>query len=794
MMMPKTLYNKISSDLRWGLLLSTLVLLLASCSETKNIPDGDRLYTGLKHIKYSNYEKGDYFTETQKEIEAALATEPNGSLFGSSYHRNPFAYGLRVWNAYSGKDSKTAKWITKTFGQTPVLINWVNPELRSSVAQAVLRNHGYFDGKVTHEIIDEKNPKKTKIAYYVEMNHLYTLDSIRYVGFPTVGQALIDSTMQEAEIAKGDPFNVASLNSERSRIATLFRNNGYYYYQSDYASYLADTLQVPGKVQLNLQMAQDIPEKAKHKWYIGKVNVEIRKTFMERLQDSIHHRSLTIRFNGKKPPIRPRVIFNDLRIRPGVEYNYDNYLYTANKINSTGSFSMTDLQFVPRDTTSSCDTLDFTLNCVLDKPYDVYVETNYISKNTGRNGPQLVLGFAKRNAFRGGEKLSVNLNGSYEWQSGKGISGLFNPSNSETTYEYGWDATLELPRLVNPFRDSHKRPKPGERRKKRKPYYSTPSTYIKAASDVINRAGYFRMHSVSGELTYRWQPTATLQHEFTPLGIDYQFKNSTSAAFDSICLVNPYLLVTMQDQFITRMKYTITYTSPTNYRNPIYASLSVSESANLLSLGYMAFGKKWNDKEKKLFNNPYAQFVKIEGTFRKNWQLAEKKNLVAHINAGVIYSYGNSTNAPYLEQFYAGGANGVRAFQVRGIGPGSFYIGDNKYSYLFQTGDVKFLANLEYRCNLFGNLYGAAFLDAGNVWTLKNDDLRANSKISFRNFFDQLATGTGIGLRYDLEFLIVRLDWGIAIHCPYDTGRSGYFNVNKFSDCQCLHFAVGMPF
>jgi len=146
-----------------------------------------------------------------------------------------------------------------------------------------------------------------------------------------------------------------------------------------------------------------------------------------------------------------KVIFNDLRIRPGVEYNYDNYLYTANKINSTGSFSMTDLQFVPRDTTSSCDTLDFTLNCVLDKPYDVYVETNYISKNTGRNGPQLVLGFAKRNAFRGGEKLSVNLNGSYEWQSGKGISGLFNPSNSETTYEYGWDATLELPRLVNSF-------------------------------------------------------------------------------------------------------------------------------------------------------------------------------------------------------------------------------------------------------------------------------------------------------------------------------------------------------
>ncbi|SRR5574344_34241 len=755
-----------------------IIMISLSCSTTKNIPDGDQLYTGLTKIEYDNYEKNDHFITTQEEVEAALACAPNGAFFGSSYYRTPFPYGLWVWNAFSSSESPFSKWVTKSFGKAPVLMSWVNPELRASVAKSVLRNHGYFNGKVDFKKINQKNPKECKIGYNVSLNHLYTLDTIKYVGFPYRADSLIQTSMEQSVIHSGDAFDVSTLDAERNRISAMFRNNGYYYYQSGYATYLADTLSNPGKVQLHFQLADDIPDKAKHKWYIGKLDVEIRRQFMEELKDSITHRSLTVHFNGKRPPIRQRVILKDLKLRPKQLYSYQNYVESANKVSASGCFSLTDFKFAPRDTTSACDTLDMFLNCVLDKPYDFYIESNYINKTNGRTGPGLKVGFTKRNAFRGGEKLDINLNGSYEWQVGNNVQGSGNQIHS---YEYGGDASLELPRLMLPFRLRHR-------------FYTTPSTLIKVSSNIINRASYFRMHTVSGELTYRFQTSATSMHEFSPLIIAYQYMNSSTDKFDSICVANPYLMISMQNQFIPKMKYTYTYTSPSKYRNPIQWETSVTEAGNILSLGYMVSGKSWNDENKEMFKNPYAQFFKIQTDFRKTWQLTNKSQLIAHIGAGLIYSYGNSSSAPYNEQFYIGGANSIRAFAARSIGPGSYYTDVQRLSYVDQTGDMKLLANLEYRFNIFGNLYGAAFLDAGNIWAIKDDGYRAGSQFKFKNMFKEMATGTGIGIRYDLDFLIIRVDWGIGIHVPYETGKSGYYNIPTFKDGQTLNFAVGYPF
>ena len=161
---------------------------------------------------------------------------------------------------------------------------------------------------------------------------------------------------------------------------------------------------------------------------------------------------------------------------------------------------------------------------------------------------------------------------------------------------------------------------------------------------------------------------------------------------------------------------------------------------------------------------------------------------------GIIWAYGNSERAPYNEQFYVGGANSIRAFTVRSIGPGRYVAPNSTYSYLDQTGDIKLEANLEYRANLFGSLYGAVFLDAGNIWLLKKDANRPDSEFRAGSFLRQLATGTGVGLRYDMDFIVIRLDLGIALHVPYDTGKSGYYNIPKFSDGLGLHFAIGYPF
>ena len=765
-----SLYNHICV---WVLVCMTMVL--CACSSTKNIPEDDQLYTGLTKIKYVNYEKNDHFIETQEELEAALACAPNGSLFGSSYYRTPFQFRLWVWNAFANSDSKTGQWFQKNFGKEPVLMSWVNPELRASVAQSVLKNHGYFHGRVTSKTITQKNPKKAKIEYEVDMGHLFTLDSITYLNFPKGADSLIAAERENAFIHSGSPFDVSTLNAERTRTSNLLRNNGYYYYQPTYSRYHADPVVRPGHVELKLQQVDNIPENAQHQWYIGKIQLELRKSIMERLQDTLRHRSFTSVFNGKHPPMRNRVVLRDLKLRPRQLYSYDKHQQSLNKITSNGIFSMVDFRFSPRDTTSTCDTLDLVINCVFDKPYDFYVESNLTGKTSGWIGPGMVVGLTKRNAFRGGEILDVNAHGSYEWQTGHRAEGT---SDRIHTYEYGMDVSLELPRLLIPFI-------------KRRRYYTTPSTVLKGATNVINRASYFKRHVVSGELTYHFQTSETSLHQFSPIHLQYNYMTSHTAEFDEIMERSPYLKVSMKDQFIPKMRYTYLYNSPKDYLNPVFWQTTVSEAANLLSLGYVAFGERWKEKDKTMFKNPYAQFFKIETEFRKTWNLLSHNQFVFHADAGVIWSYGNSSAAPYTEQFYVGGANSIRAFTVRSIGPGAYLPTTRTSSYLDQTGDIKLLMNLEYRPRLFGNLYGALFLDAGNVWAIHDDENRPNSKFDVKNILKEMALGTGIGLRYDLDFFVIRIDWGIGLHLPYKTG---FYNLPSFKDSQSIHLAIGYPF
>ena len=795
------------------------LLLLSSCSLTKNIPDDDQLFRGLKEIVYldeQDHQPEDKTRETQEatmkeEIEAALATIPNGSLFFSSYYAAPWSWRLWVYNTYASKDSKFAKWMTKSFGKPPVLMSQVNPALRASVATSVLRNNGYFRGDVTYEPVPMKNPKKSKLRYTVRLDSLFTIDSVAYTGFTQPLQQLIDSTRLETLIPQGSPFSVSALDGERNRISTLFRNNGYYYFTPSYTTYLADTIAVANKTQLRLQMADGLSEEVLKKWYIGHIDVQFRKTARETLSDSIQRRHLTIHFNGKSSPIRPRTILKDLTLRPRQPFSLEKYQESASKINATGVFSSTDFLFTPR---AGTDTLDLTLNCVFDKPYDFYFGANVIGRTIGRWGPEVKIGFTKRNAFKGGEKLDISLHGSNEWQSGG--------SSDMNTFQYGADVSLEFPRIIAPFYNSEKVRRDKDGRPKPRRFFSTPTTYAKISTDVVRRPEYYKMHVVSGEWTYRWQTSANSRHEFSPITLSYQYMNSTTEKFEEMKENNLYLEGVMGDKFIPKMRYTYTYTSPTSYRNPIRWETTLEEAGNVVSLWHRLGGHSFNEKEKTLFKNPYSQFLRLETDFTKTWSLNTTSTLVGHINAGVLFSYGNSSDSPFSEMFYAGGANSIRAFPVREVGPGEFTMGgvrDRQFAYLVRNGDLKLVANLEYRQPLFGNLHGAAFIDIGNTWRLKDpyygemedwsDDEEVTEswdtldwyfgmmKLKPSRFLNDIAVGTGIGLRYDLGFLVIRVDWGFALHNPETslyTNRHGYFNFGSFKDMQTLHFAIGYPF
>ena len=712
--------------------------LLVGCSSTSALKEGEQLFTGLNPIDYRNYEPGDYADSAKEEMEYALASAPNGALFGSSYYRTPFPVRLWIWNAFSQSKGGLAKWITKTFGSKPKLMANVNPQLRAQVAEHQLDKYGYFNGKVTYDVLTESNPKKAKVAYHVDLGHLWTLDSMAYLNFPVKGKQLIDSTMKKAIIKKGSPFNVSNLELERQRITRLFRNNGYYFYQNGYASYLADTVSVPGKAQVRLTMVDSIEPEATRQWYIGNININFKKDFMEEMTDSFVRRYLSFRYHGKKMPIRPGIVLRSLRLRPRTLYKVRTEERAKSGLQEMGLFNYTSLQFTPRSTKSVDslgnvvynDTLDANIDLVFDKPYDFYIEANARGKTSGRVGPELVVGLTKRNAFRGGEKLDINLHGSHEWQTVNRVGGKSSRINS---YEYGADASLEFPRIITPWNmfrsmaQNERRYRAGHMPTK---YRGVPTTTIKASMNVLNRASYFRRHVASGELTYDWATSYQHHHSFSPLILSYEFMNSKTAAFDSILSIHPYLQISMRDQFVPKMSYTYTYRSPRKYRHPITWTTTVSEAGNVLSLGYLAAGRKWNERDKKMFKNPFAQFLKLETDFVKYWRLTDQGTLVGHVNAGIIWSYGNAENAPYYEQFYVGGANSIRAFNVRSIGPGRFLPSNSKYSYIDQTGDIKYLMNLEYRQKLFGDLYGAMFLDAGNVWTLHEHEYSTLGKFA----------------------------------------------------------------
>lgn len=786
--------------------LFVLTAMLSACSTTSALPEGEQLYTGMTPTEYTNYTKNAHFNAVQEELDVVLATKPNASLFGSPSLKSPFPVGLWIWNAFSPDTTKFGRWITRVFGSRPITLSNVSPDLHATVGKNLLNKRGYFNNKITHELVPQSNKKKIKLKYTVNMGHLWTIDSLQYVNFPPDIDSLIQASRPNAIIKNGDAFDVATLEQERQRLTSLFRNNGYYYYKNNDASYLADTTIVRGKVITRLQLADSINPIDLKQWRIGKITVNLQKNFMEELRQHRKKQGFDLNFNGRHSPLRSRVIANDLQFRPGDLYQQSKHTETMERLNATRLFTASNISFKPSNSTDTCSTLNVTLDFLFDRPYDFYVEAYGRGKTTGKYGPELVVGVTKRNAFRGAELLNVRLHGAYEWTTKRsndaGTTGRIND------YQYGAEVSLQFPRFLNPFKTPPRILR--ERMRKReaaaiaagkpltlKPqrtYFESPMTTLSASTNVIKRALYFKRHVVAGELTYSWAPSERHSFIFKPLSLAYEYMRSVTDRFKALTDSVPYLEVSMADQFIPKALFQYTYQSPSGYANPIRWWSTVSEASNVIALGYLASGEKWNKREKTMFKNPFAQFVKIETNFTKLWALSSKSSIAAHANAGVVWAYGNSRFAPYSEQFFVGGANSIRAFNVREIGPGTYRSASLVRSYVEQTGEVKVQANVEYRPHLVGNLYGALFLDAGNVWTLHSDASRPGSQFHFNNFFKELAFGTGVGLRYDLGFFMLRVDWGIGLHVPYETGLNRLYNIRNFGDAQALHLAIGMPF
>ena len=767
-----------------SLWMTLLCVSFMACSTTKNLPDGEILYTGIDKLEVMNEDETPAGIQALTEVEAALAYAPNNAIFGSSSMRWPLPLGLWVYNGFVKYQDKkgVGRWIFDHMGTNPVLMSSVNGETRAKVATNLLHDYGYFNGSVSYKEVPQKDPRQAKVSYVIDMARPFFLDSIAYLRYPASADSLIRATRSQSVLKSGENFSVLKLEEERQRLSSLFRNHGYYYYRPEFTTYRADTLQKPGYVGLQVVPKTGIPSEAKKQYYLGKTSVYLTGYNNEPPTDTLNLRTMTLYYSGKKPAIRPSALMRNFFFRKGELFSQDRQTFTQEAIARMGVFRYSEFRYVPQDTTSNCDTLNVNMYATFDKPYNAELEFNVTTKSNDQTGPGAIFKITRNNFQRMGANLSFEVRGSYEWQTNSNVEGNSSKLNS---YELGTSLSLDFPRLILPWKDT-------DLRRSRFPQ----KTSFKLYGNLLNRARFFNMLSFGGNVTYEFRRSRLWKHSVTPFQLTFNTLMSTTERFDSITATNPSLALSLGDQFIPSMSYTFTYdNSRLKPNKQLWWETSVTSAGNVTSLLYAAMGKGFDEKNKKLLGTPYAQFLKLTSEVRMLFKVGEKQHIATRFMGGVLWSYGNQTIAPYSEQFYIGGANSLRAFTVRSIGPGTYNPGQNtKYGYLDQTGDIKLEANVEYRFPIFGDLYGATFLDAGNVWLMRKDPNRPGGEFTLKNFAKSLALNTGVGVRYDLTFLVIRLDLGVALHVPYETGKSGYYNIPKFKDGLGFHFAIGYPF
>ncbi len=751
-------------------------VLLAGCSTTRRLAQGETRYTGVG--------KFDVHTAGGEKVPTALLDnlKEASNCDANDYIIAPFIkipLGLWVYNNWndSAKGIKGAiyNWLVKP----NVLISEVRPEMRVKLMEQILDNNGYFGSTATYDIAYSKhNDRKAAIDYTLNVSEPYRLDSIIYLGGDSKINRYIDSVAKKSPyLKKGEVFSVDSLAAERIRIVNSMRNKGYYYFRPEYIEFQADSLINPGSIAVKLSIAGNVPQMAKLQYRTGNIYTTVlrnSKSFAGTPDTMKTRRGDVIVMRPAK--LRKNLIPSCITFREGKLFSVRDMNRTQTRFSRLGIFGNIQIQPIPTDTSAANPTLDVYNFVQFEDPMEASIEVNATSKSNSYLGPGLILGLSNNNIFGGGERLSVQLNANYEWQTGRNKGSVFN------SYEFGVNATLAFPRLLAPK---------FVKRSNRDINWTT----LNLGASILNRPHFFKLAEFNAGITYEWRGGRHSVNSFTPFKLTYNKLITTTHEFDSIMAQNPAVALSFQSQFIPQLSYTYTYDRffERERINGITFTATFTEAGNVFDGIWRACGVKG---EKKLFGTPFSQFVKGQAQLVYNRRLVKGSDqwLVSRILIGAAHAYGNSQEVPYSEQFYIGGANSIRAFTVRSIGPGSYRAPVSmRDGYFDQTGTFKLELNTEYRFPIISVLHGAVFVDAGNIWLLKNDPMRPGGALNGKTFFKDIALGTGIGLRVDIGMMVIRGDLGYGLHVPYDNGSSHYFNI-PFKDAFAFHLAIGYPF
>ncbi len=775
------------------LCLISFVLGMVSCSSTKFIGEGEYLLDNVKIVSDTKAYK-------PNDLKPYLRQQPNFKVFG-----------LMKWQLYlygwSGRDEN--KWINKrlrSMGEPPVVLDTALVEQSVNELQRFFVNKGYLNAQVNASV-DTSKYKKAVVTYQITSHEPYRIfDYSMHLADPKIDsiahlkprrQSVLASAFRfysedyTSLIRDGDLFDRDVLDHERQRITSLLRRRGYYAFNRDYLSYVADSSYNRNVVDLDMLLKPfrwqrpdgSVVDTVHRPYYIKEVSIVTDYnplTFEENqvtAYDTVQVGDVKILYGKNGRSIRPSILGGSNYIRPGRLYNERTVEQTYASFAALRALRNVNIRFTELEENDSLK-----LNCtILTSPaklqgFGVDVEG---TNSAGDLGFASSLNYQHRNLFKGSEVFSAKVRGAYE-----ALSGDLSEGNSY--WEFGVEASILFPRFLFPFL------KENFRRKVRA------TTELKMSYSIQTRPE-FKRSIVSAGWNYLWQERSNMQarHVFKLLDIDYVHLPKISQSFrDS--LPESTLLYNFTDQFILGTGYIYSfnnYNAQDRMRDNHSMRFSFEMAGNLL-YGFSKLTGADRDEEGryKLFGINYAQFVKGDVDFSKSLVLDSRNRLAFHIGVGVGYPYGNSRMLPFERSYFAGGANSVRGWSVRSLGPGSMPA-DSVRSFAQQVGDIRLDLNVEYRTKLFWKFEMAAFVDAGNIWTFHKDETRPNGNFDFSRFYKEIAISYGLGLRLDFDFFLIRFDTGMKAYNPQETGQKRWALLHpNFHDNFAWHFAVGYPF
>lgn len=765
----------------------TLVVVLASCSSTKHVPQG-KLLLDKVNINITDPQQG----VEKNQLTNYLRQNANHRVLGG------LKLQLAIYNI-SGKDSTKwfNRWIRRV-GTPPVIYDSTLTELSAEQLRTALSNRGYMNNVVNYHVDADSAKRKARVNFDIKLGEPYYIRSIAYEIPDEEMSDIILADSADFEVRVGDLLNYNNLDKWRQDITENLRNHGYYAFNKEYITFYADTAANSHAVDLTLNTREPyrnerMPYYTEHEpFYVRNVTyvtsydpVAMRDGYWG--SDTVTLKSGVRVFEDASRYLRPQVFDECNFIEPGALYKAEDISRTYRALSRLGIVKQINIDIRPIGEIDGVLMVDAYVLLQHDKSQTISASLEG-TNSEGDLGFGVGLDYKHRNIFKGAEELVGKFKLSYESLSGT-VGGLINNNYSEYSTEWG----ITFPKFMAPFLP---------RSFKRKIQASTAFTLN---FDYQARPEYTRVIA-GGGWRYQWtERSRRLSHTFTLIDLSFisvpKFNESLFERIDSV--TNPLLYYSYQDHLIMRMGYNFYRTNKAEMsvqqmgqfqRNVFTIRANAEIAGNVLyGLSHLTGQKPDANGSYRALGIRYAQYVKADADYSYTHYFDHRQSIAFHVGAGIAIPYGNSDALPFEKRFYSGGANSVRGWGVRTLGPGS-YSSDSLSNFIFQCGDIRFDVNLEYRAKLFWVVELGLFLDAGNIWTIKEYEKQPGGVFKFNKFYEQIAAAYGVGIRLDFKYFLVRVDMGMKAYNPASGKEHWPLLHPNFKKDSEFHFSVGYPF